>query len=160
MLSRTLEARDGLGFWLLDPTMNTLSRREEETLLKKTKEAALKQCDPIVKGMINPCLHCAAPQMGYQTLPNVLRDVHSRLHGSVRRSTGWSRIACSSSESSAISPASVHHNAIAVLVLRLWRRYGQNMSAYETKGWQMQTPPHHDRGILYPPAQTPFCHFS
>ena len=30
--------------------MNTLSRREEETLLKKTKETALKECDPIVKG--------------------------------------------------------------------------------------------------------------
>ena len=30
--------------------MNALSRREEETLLKKTKESALKECDPIVKG--------------------------------------------------------------------------------------------------------------
>ncbi|KAI0335968.1 hypothetical protein GY45DRAFT_1315984 [Cubamyces sp. BRFM 1775] len=29
--------------------MNALSRREEETLLKKTKEHALKECDPIVK---------------------------------------------------------------------------------------------------------------
>lgn len=33
--------------WL---AMNALSRREEETLLKKTKEHALKECDPIVKG--------------------------------------------------------------------------------------------------------------
>lgn len=30
--------------------MNALSRREEETLLKKTKAFALKACDPIVKG--------------------------------------------------------------------------------------------------------------
>ncbi|OJT11363.1 hypothetical protein TRAPUB_12118 [Trametes pubescens] len=29
--------------------MNALSRREEETLLKKTKAFALKACDPIVK---------------------------------------------------------------------------------------------------------------
>ena len=33
--------------WLV---MNTLSRREEETLLKQTKASALKECDPIVKG--------------------------------------------------------------------------------------------------------------
>lgn len=30
--------------------MNALSRREEETLLKKTKAFALKACDPVVKG--------------------------------------------------------------------------------------------------------------
>ena len=30
--------------------MNTLSRREEETLLKQTKASALKECDPVVKG--------------------------------------------------------------------------------------------------------------
>ncbi|KAH9857922.1 hypothetical protein C2E23DRAFT_718894 [Lenzites betulinus] len=29
--------------------MNALSRREEDTLMKKTKEHALKECDPIVK---------------------------------------------------------------------------------------------------------------
>jgi len=29
--------------------MNTLSRREEETLLKTTKARALKECDPVVK---------------------------------------------------------------------------------------------------------------
>ncbi|KAI0757150.1 hypothetical protein C8Q80DRAFT_1132243 [Daedaleopsis nitida] len=29
--------------------MDTLSRREEETLLKKAKESALKQCDSVVK---------------------------------------------------------------------------------------------------------------
>ncbi|KAI0639254.1 hypothetical protein C8Q77DRAFT_1152243 [Trametes polyzona] len=29
--------------------MNALSRREEETLLKKTKEHALKECDPVVR---------------------------------------------------------------------------------------------------------------
>ncbi|KAH8100601.1 hypothetical protein BXZ70DRAFT_893158 [Cristinia sonorae] len=29
--------------------MNTLSRREEETLLKSTKARALKECDPVVK---------------------------------------------------------------------------------------------------------------
>ncbi|KAI0651703.1 cytochrome c oxidase biogenesis protein Cmc1 like-domain-containing protein [Trametes meyenii] len=29
--------------------MNALSRREEETLLKKTKEHALKECDPLVR---------------------------------------------------------------------------------------------------------------
>ena len=34
--------------------MNTLSRREEETLLKKTKESALRECDPIVKGERTP----------------------------------------------------------------------------------------------------------
>lgn len=31
-------------------TMNTLSRREEDTLLKTTKARALKECDPVVKG--------------------------------------------------------------------------------------------------------------
>ena len=31
--------------------MGTLSRREEETLAKTTKEQALKECDPVVKGM-------------------------------------------------------------------------------------------------------------
>lgn len=30
--------------------MNTLSRREEDTLLKQTKTSALKECDPVVKG--------------------------------------------------------------------------------------------------------------
>lgn len=30
--------------------MNTLSRREEDTLMKTTKAYALKECDPIVKG--------------------------------------------------------------------------------------------------------------
>ncbi len=34
--------------------MNALSRREEETLLKKTKESALKECDPVVKGEETP----------------------------------------------------------------------------------------------------------
>ncbi|KAA1468165.1 hypothetical protein DENSPDRAFT_857121 [Dentipellis sp. KUC8613] len=29
--------------------MNTLSRREEETLMKTTKARALRECDPIVK---------------------------------------------------------------------------------------------------------------
>ncbi|EIM92658.1 uncharacterized protein STEHIDRAFT_46087 [Stereum hirsutum FP-91666 SS1] len=29
--------------------MNTLSRREEDTLMKTTKAYALKECDPIVK---------------------------------------------------------------------------------------------------------------
>ncbi|KAH9944516.1 uncharacterized protein BXZ73DRAFT_6048, partial [Epithele typhae] len=29
--------------------MNALSRREEDMLMKKTKETALKLCDPIVK---------------------------------------------------------------------------------------------------------------
>ena len=31
-------------------SMNALSRREEETLMKATKARALKECDPIVKG--------------------------------------------------------------------------------------------------------------
>ena len=31
--------------------MSTLSRREEETLFKTTKAHALKECDPLVKGM-------------------------------------------------------------------------------------------------------------
>lgn len=31
--------------------MNALSRREEETLLKATKARALKECDPVVKGI-------------------------------------------------------------------------------------------------------------
>lgn len=34
-----------------DSTMNALSRREEETLLKATKARALKECDPVVKGI-------------------------------------------------------------------------------------------------------------
>ncbi|KAF9520859.1 hypothetical protein BS47DRAFT_1286537 [Hydnum rufescens UP504] len=33
--------------------MDTLSRREEETLLKSTKERALKECDPVVRGINN-----------------------------------------------------------------------------------------------------------
>ena len=33
-----------------DERMDTLSRREEETLAKTTKEQALKECDPVVKG--------------------------------------------------------------------------------------------------------------
>ena len=32
--------------------MNSLSRREEETLLKATKERALKECDELVKGVL------------------------------------------------------------------------------------------------------------
>lgn len=32
--------------------MNALSRREEDTLLKTTKTRALKECDPLVKGML------------------------------------------------------------------------------------------------------------
>jgi hypothetical protein len=31
-------------------TMNSLSRREEETLLKTTKAHALRECDAVVKG--------------------------------------------------------------------------------------------------------------
>lgn len=31
--------------------MNALSRREEDTLLKATKARALKECDPVVKGI-------------------------------------------------------------------------------------------------------------
>lgn len=37
-------------FYKFDP-MNALSRREEETLLKTTKVRALKECDPVVKGL-------------------------------------------------------------------------------------------------------------
>jgi hypothetical protein len=33
--------------------MSTLSRREEETLFKTTKAHALKECDPLVKGMFS-----------------------------------------------------------------------------------------------------------
>lgn len=36
---------------LLSRTMNALSRREEDTLLKATKARALKECDPVVKGI-------------------------------------------------------------------------------------------------------------
>lgn len=32
--------------------MNALSRREEETLLKATKERALKECDDVVQGKL------------------------------------------------------------------------------------------------------------
>jgi len=32
-------------------TMNSLSRREEDTLLKTTKAFALKQCDSLLKGL-------------------------------------------------------------------------------------------------------------
>lgn len=40
--------------------MNTLSRREEETLLKTTKARALKECDPVVKGLpvLYPFITC------------------------------------------------------------------------------------------------------
>jgi hypothetical protein len=33
--------------------MSTLSRREEETLFKTTKAHALRECDPLVKGMFS-----------------------------------------------------------------------------------------------------------
>lgn len=33
--------------------MNALSRREEDALLKSAKARALKECDPIVKGIVN-----------------------------------------------------------------------------------------------------------
>ncbi|KAE9410973.1 hypothetical protein BT96DRAFT_244495 [Gymnopus androsaceus JB14] len=33
--------------------MNTLSRREEESLLKEVKAQALKECDPLVKDFAN-----------------------------------------------------------------------------------------------------------
>ena len=33
--------------------MNSLSRREEETLLKTTKSYALRECDDIVKGRVS-----------------------------------------------------------------------------------------------------------
>lgn len=33
-----------------DARMETLSRREEEALVKTTKQKALKECDPVVKG--------------------------------------------------------------------------------------------------------------
>jgi hypothetical protein len=39
--------------------MNTLSRREEDALLKATKARALKECDAVVKGMyacLNPAI--------------------------------------------------------------------------------------------------------
>lgn len=35
---------------LLPDSMDTLSRREEDALIKSTKEKALKECDSIVKG--------------------------------------------------------------------------------------------------------------
>lgn len=38
---------------LLPAKMSTLSRREEETLFKTTKAHALKECDPLVKGMFS-----------------------------------------------------------------------------------------------------------
>ena len=39
--------------------MNALSRREEDTLLKTTKARALKECDPVVKGLY----FCYRPQL-------------------------------------------------------------------------------------------------
>lgn len=46
--------------------MNALSRREEETLLKKTKAFALKACDPIVKGEAS----------GYASVHKLTRFLH------------------------------------------------------------------------------------
>ncbi len=43
--------------------MNSLSRREEDNLLKATKSYALKKCDPVVKG--------AAPSF----IPHILHSV-------------------------------------------------------------------------------------
>lgn len=37
--------------------MNALSRREEDTLLKATKQRGLKECDSVVKGAIYDSLH-------------------------------------------------------------------------------------------------------
>jgi hypothetical protein len=44
------------------PAMSTLSRREEETLLKTTKAHALKECDPLVKGAV-AILMCITPDL-------------------------------------------------------------------------------------------------
>jgi COX assembly protein 1 len=49
--------------------MSTLSRREEETLFKATKANALKECDPLVKGMFTLCVLCASV-----TLPVAFAD--------------------------------------------------------------------------------------
>ena len=43
---------------ILDHNMNVISQREEETLLKSTKQKALKECDQLVRG--NFMLECAA----------------------------------------------------------------------------------------------------
>jgi hypothetical protein len=41
---------------LVTMPMNALSRREEETLLKTAKTRALKECDPLVRGILDPTL--------------------------------------------------------------------------------------------------------
>lgn len=42
----------------------TLSRREEEALLKTTKEKALKECDAVVKGELTPHIPCDRANIG------------------------------------------------------------------------------------------------
>jgi COX assembly mitochondrial protein 1 len=53
--------------------MNALSRREEETLLKAAKTRALKECDPVVKGMIVVFIQARACIMSVYRVRNMCR---------------------------------------------------------------------------------------
>lgn len=79
--------------------METLSRREEDALLKATKAKALKECDPIVKGAFRLAMVFSSFTAALQTLRTVLPGAPCRLHGRAKPSTKPYRIAWHSSES-------------------------------------------------------------
>ncbi len=72
--------------------MNALSRREEETLLKTTKARALKECDPVVKGLFSGSPLVRTSTHYLKILHNVRRVVPCRWHGHVKINSNWSRI--------------------------------------------------------------------
>ena len=72
--------------------MNSLSRREEETLLKVIKSAALRKCDDLVKGWL-----CGTMILLTDSVPQLLRNAHlvglSLLPGNVEGSCSKSKTA-------------------------------------------------------------------
>lgn len=78
--------------------MDTLSRREEEALLKSTKARALKECDHFVKGVcFSPSkLFQDSTHSNRQNLQNVLLVVPSLLLGPVVDSIKRYKNACCS----------------------------------------------------------------
>lgn len=81
--------------------MNTLSRREEETLLKSTKARALKECDPVVKGVHTTnmgCYESLSSRIRPQSLQTVLLDAQLPSHGHVETNIKPCKIVCCISE--------------------------------------------------------------
>jgi hypothetical protein len=111
--------------------MNALSRREEETLLKTAKTRALKECDPLVRGMVDPTLEISSyfisrvcgmcgradrdRRMGMQGQA----QGHARLHGAI--------------VSLCTRPASrlIWHVCFTVQGQKQWTRCESSISDYE-----------------------------